>query len=405
MKIAILNSVISKTTSTGKLVCDIGESLLSYGEQVVVYYSQEKADEQRSAYAQKFGYKWENKLHALLSRITGKQGYYSYFGTKSLINKLKRQQPDIVHLHNLHSNDICLPLLFKYLRKAKIKTVVNLHDCWYYTGRCYHYTKDSCYQWKEVCKGCPSTCRSNPYWFFKRSRKLLKDKKKFFSNLKKIKFIGVSKWIVEQAKQSTILQDKDICYIYNWVDLQCFSIDKAGFFKKENNLEKDKIVLAVCGKWVEEKGLIDLLHVGKKLPKHIKLVMIGKIDDSIKEKYKKEILFLPPVYNKEKLAQAYADADVYLNLSREESFGLTNAEALSCGTPIVVYNSTASPEFVTGECGYVAKVGNVKDVVYGIEKVLIADRAQVREKCSLFAKENFDKERNIEKYYRIYQSL
>ena len=44
----------------------------------------------------------------------------------------------------------------------------------------------------------------------------------------------------------------------------------------------------------------------------------------------------------------------------EETFGLTTVEAMSCGTPVVVYDSTASPELVTIETGF---LGELHDIV------------------------------------------
>ena len=116
MKILILNSVIDGGTSTGKHILDISEYLLKQGDQVLVLYSQKAKGDDVPSYARKFGYTLENKLHALLSRLTGLQGYYSYFGTKSLIRTIIKENPDIVHLHNLHSNYINLNMRGKTLK-------------------------------------------------------------------------------------------------------------------------------------------------------------------------------------------------------------------------------------------------------------------------------------------------
>ncbi len=404
MKVLILNSVIGEETSTGKHIRDISEYLLQKGEEVLVFYSQKSKVANIPTYAKKFGYSLENKLHALLSRLTGKQGYYSYFGTKSLIRIIEKEKPDIVHLHNLHSNDICFPALFKFLKKRKIKTIINLHDCWYYTGRCYHYTKLNCMQWKNGCQKCPGKCRSSPYWLFKQTKRLARDKRRFF-DLNDLRVVGVSKWIAGEAKSSQILGKKKISCIYNWIDMDIFSPRVDASFWAQYGVSDKKIVLGVCGKWVEDKGLSDLLGLSNKLKDNEQLVLIGNVDDSIRESYKDKILFLPPIYNKKNLAQAYANADIYINLSREESFGLTNAEALACGTPIIVYDSTASLEFVNGKCGCIARVGNLEDIVAGVAVLNQLDREELRVECRKFARENFDREKNIKKYYQLYQEL
>ena len=52
----------------------------------------------------------DHKAHALLSHVLGKQGYFSTYATKKLIERLKAIGPDVVHLHNLHHNYINIEL-------------------------------------------------------------------------------------------------------------------------------------------------------------------------------------------------------------------------------------------------------------------------------------------------------
>jgi glycosyltransferase involved in cell wall biosynthesis len=47
------------------------------------------------------------------------------------------------------------------------------------------------------------------------------------------------------------------------------------------------------------------------------------------------------------LAEIYTAADVFVNPSREESFGMTTIEAKACGTEAIVYKNTACEEIVS----------------------------------------------------------
>mgnify|MGYP000603413373 FL=1 len=70
------------------------------------------------------------------------------------------------------------------------------------------------------------------------------------------------------------------------------------------------------------------------------------------------------------LVKYYNAADVFLQLSEEETFGKVVAEALACGTPVVTNGYTANPELVNASCGCIARDLS-PDVVYSsIEKVL-----------------------------------
>jgi len=46
------------------------------------------------------------------------------------------------------------------------------------------------------------------------------------------------------------------------------------------------------------------------------------------------------------LVQAYSEADIFLNPSVEETFGMTAMEARCCGTEAIVYQDTACEEIV-----------------------------------------------------------
>lgn len=403
LKVLLINSVIGGATSTGRHVRDISQILIEKGVQCWIAYTQH-CDEGIPENAFRFGSIIENKLHGLVSRVTGKSGYYSSRGTRQLLAKIEELAPNVVHIHNIHSNDICLPLLFEYLKEKKIPTVINLHDCWFYTARCFHYTRIKCEQWKTECKNCPQKCRSTGYWFSNQAKMLFEDKKKWYSDWENLHIVGVSNWIATEARRS-MLKDKDISTIYNWIDTEKFSWRTQDQLRKEYGLESKFVILGVSGYWNEEKGAHWVFAFSDYLKEDEKLVMIGRVAKDIKEKYSDKILFLSPIYDREKLAQMYAMADVYINLSEEESFGLTNAEALACGTPLLLFRSTASTEFVTEGCGYAAEVGDMLDLRKGLNWIKANSSNELRKKCANFAKSAFNKEKNVGEYYALYKRV
>ena len=94
-----------------------------------------------------------------------------------------------------------------------------------------------------------------------------------------------------------------------------------------------------------------------------------------------------------------------LNLSYEETFGLTTVEALACGTPAVVYASTASPELVTPETGFVIEPGNIKAVLSAIENVISRGKSFYQQPCRSRAEEMFDKNKTFANYMNLYNQL
>lgn len=348
------------------------------------------------------GNKMDWKLHSLFSRIFGLQGYFSGGSTQRLIRYIKQNRFDIVHLNNLHSNYIHLKKLLSFLAKEEIATVVTLHDCFFYTGKCTHYTVDGCLRWQEHCGDCVRKKKDNPSWFFDRSEKMLYDKKIAFSRIQKLAVVGVSKWITEEARKSILKKSKIIATVYNWVDQTVFYPRDTQTLKEKLGLLDKFVLLSVAIGWGEEKGFSDFLKLSEKLEDDEVIVLIGKVPQGMM--LPKNIRCIPYVQY-EQLAAYYSMADVYVSLSREESFGKVVAEALSCGTPAVVYDSTASPELVTDGCGFAVPSGDIDGVLECIRGIKEKGKLQFTQKCVSFAKEHFDKDQNIGQYLVLYRKL
>ena len=152
MRILQINAV-NAIASTGRNAKELGDFLLTNGHDSIIAYSKGPSIEKDREVI--IGNNFDVKFHGLLSRLSGKQGYFSFFSTKKLLMYIDSLAPDVVVLNNLHANYINLPLTLKYLTKKDIATVAVLHDCWFYTGKCCHYTAQGCYKWKESCGDCP----------------------------------------------------------------------------------------------------------------------------------------------------------------------------------------------------------------------------------------------------------
>ena len=94
--------------STGTIVRDLKECCEANKIECYVAYA---LTDEKVERGYKIGNWLSNKLHALLSRIAGKQAYFSYLPTIRFIRYIRNLQPDVVHLHNLHANYINLPML------------------------------------------------------------------------------------------------------------------------------------------------------------------------------------------------------------------------------------------------------------------------------------------------------
>ena len=238
MRVLQINAVYGQG-STGTIVRDIEYLCEQSGIECYVASPDVKVRNAKRGYV--IGNIFDHKLHALLSRIHGKQAYFSHLPTWNLLHWMSEIKPDIVHLHNLHSNYIHLNILLHYLAKRNIKTVITLHDCWFYTGGCFHYTATDCNKWMTNCRNCPKSKQDTPAMFTKHSAQVLADRKKFLLAIPNLYVTGVSEWMAHEPLKS-FLKDIPNYVIRNGVDLEIFKPTFSDI-RKRIGLENKYIIL------------------------------------------------------------------------------------------------------------------------------------------------------------------
>ncbi len=401
MKIMHINATYN-VGSTGVIVNDLHTLSSENGiDSYVSYSSSDKtADEIKNGYI--IGNKLSKKLHALFCRIGGKQAYFSKRATKKLIRHIKTVNPDVVHLHNLHSNYIHLNNLLEYLAKENVNTVITLHDCWFYTGGCFHYTADKCSKWLNSCGDCPKRLKDTPAYFKDNSAKILADRKKYLGAIKNLTVVGVSQWIADEAER-TFFKDKKVCTIYNGVDTDFFTPTSSDF-REKYGLQNKFVILGAANKWLSPINAETLKMVTEKLSDDCVLVIIGCTEKQ-KSGLPDNVLPLGYISDRDELRKMYSMADVFANCTREESLSLINVEAQSCGTPVVTYRNTGAQETVDNKCGFSVESGNAEEFLNTILKVKELEKEILSDDCRDWVKTKFQREENYNKYINLYKKL
>lgn len=398
MKVLQINAV-SGISSTGRTSTEMADYLNQNGHEGFIAYSAGVPYDKGF----KIGNNLDVKIHALLSRLLGTQAYFSFYATKKLIKFIYKMKPDVVHLRNLHSNYINLKFLLNHLAKNDIPTVITLHDCWFFTGKCTHYTTDNCYKWQTGCGGCPRLKKDNPSWFFDRTRKMHRDKKKWFSAIPRLAVIGVSDWITSEARKSFFSSAKIIKRIYNWIDLETFKPTETIELRHNLNLQNKFIILGVASGWSNAKGLDKFIELAGKLSSDTAIILVGGMKENIN--LPANVIHIQETHDAKELAQYYSLADVYLHLSLEETFGKTIAEAMACGTPAVVFDSTACPEVVGNDCGIVVSPNDMEAVYKAVLEIKSSGKGKYADKCIKRATENFNMDDNIKQTINLYHEI
>lgn len=387
--------------STGRIAEQIGQLAINASWKSYIAYG--RSFNPSKSQQIKVGDRLDVYYHGINSLLFDNHGLSSTKATKKLVNQIKAISPNIIHLHNIHGYYLNYEILFDYLSCANNQVVWTLHDCWSYTGHCSHYADIDCQKWQMCCEKCPKK-HAYPKSLIDRSYRNYQIKKECFNSVKNLTLVPVSHWLEKEVKKSFLSKNRIHC-ILNGVDIEVFhptNNEKAT--RIEYGLEEKKVLLGVATAWGPRKGWKDYLRLSQLLHDDYKIVMVGVTDQQAKE-LPSSILAIKRTESVQKLADLYSVADVVLNLSDEESFGLTTAEGFACGTPSIVYNCTASPELITSDTGRVVEKGDTDSLCDAIYTMTSLGKQHYAEKCRERAVEFYDKNKNYKQYIELYKEL
>jgi glycosyltransferase involved in cell wall biosynthesis len=237
----------------------------------------------------------------------------AYYLAPQIYSYLKNSDFDIVHAHSYHA----LPALFASLANSKSKLVFTPH---------YHRSGHTLFR----------NILHKPY------RSL---GKLMFSRVDKV--ICVSEYEKKLLCEDFLVSDK-VVKIPNGINL-----DEFKHLKREQKETSEKTILYV-GRLEEYKGVQYIIRALPSLPEfRLRIVGSGLYENYLRRladelQVNGRIEWLKNLSRGE-ILRCYAQADVFVMLSKHEAYGITVAEALAAGTPCIVAKGSALEEFVDGD--------------------------------------------------------
>ncbi|TYB33444.1 MAG: glycosyltransferase, partial [Flexistipes sinusarabici] len=137
----------------------------------------------------------------------------SWLPFSDIVDKINEINPDIVHLHW-----ICGGMMrIEDIAKIKAPIVWSLHDMWAFTGGC-HYDEE-CGRYAEKCGYCKVLGSKKEKDL---SHKVWERKAKTFAKIDNMTIVGLSKWLQNSAKESSLLGNKKVVNLPNPTDTDKF---------------------------------------------------------------------------------------------------------------------------------------------------------------------------------------
>jgi glycosyltransferase involved in cell wall biosynthesis len=170
-------------------------------------------------------------------------------------------------------------------------------------------------------------------------------------------------------------------------------------------IEKPQDYLISLGRIHPDKGTNEAIAIAKATDKRLLIAGIIQHAEYFRERVEpfidgNQIIFLGhagPEKRKELLGNAVA---LLHPIHFNEPFGLSVAEAMFCGTPVIAYNRGSMPELIeNGISGFL--VNNIEEAVNAVNNITQIDR----NKCYTYATAKFSYETMIDKYIEAYQSI
>ncbi len=400
MKVMQINCVYNKG-STGKIMCDIHNSLLENQIDSVICYGRGEKTTDKGVY--KTCGELYSKINNLLSRISGLMYGGCFFSTNKLISIIKREKPDVVHLHCINGYFVNIYRLVKWLNKSKIKTVLTLHAEFMHTANCGHAL--DCDKWKSGCGNCPRLKKETKSWLIDGTHRSFVKMKKAFDGFENLIVTSVSPWLMERAKQSPILADKKHTVVLNGLDTNIFKIyDTSDLREKHQIAENEKVVFHATPFFSDDKdsfkGGYYILELARSLP-DVKFIVAGSVKEGIS--VPNNLILLGNVSNQIDLAKYYSLADLTVIASKKETFSMILAEGMACGTPVVGFYA-GGPETITiEEYSSFVKYGDFEALKNSTIELL--NKSLDKQEISSKAREKYDKRKMTNGYISAYLSL
>lgn len=339
------------------------------------------------------------KFNNFKSRFTGMPYNGSFFATNKLIKIIKKEKPDVVHLHCINGYFVNIYRLLDFLKINDIPTVVTHHAEFMYTGYCAY--SFECDKWKYGCKDCPhlaANCKVD------RTETNWKKMKKATYGFKNIVSVAVSPWVQSRAEESVFYKNYKNITVINGIDCDIFkSHQDTSLLKNKLGIPENKSLLihVTSGFSNPIKGGKYILDLAKRLEKEAIVLVVGNNEtiDNIPD----NVLLYGRTENQEELAKLYSMADLCILASHRETFSMPVAEAMCCGTPVVGFMAGGPESIAIEQYSSFVEYGDSDALELAVRAML--KRKFVKKMLAQKAKEVYSREKMCENYINVYKEV
>ncbi len=322
-------------------------------------------------------------------------GKFRFVDYLSEINELR---PDLVHMHWVGPGFLKPSDFYRF----KVPVVWSMHDMWAFTGGC-HYD-DECGKYTDQCTHCPILGNSGHLAVRHQQRK-----HRAYDRMHSVTFLGLSRWMAEQARSSSLLRGREVYQLPNLIDASTYApIEKEvareilGFDPKKRHILFTSINVKDRRKGFEKlRRALDAFEDNS-----LVLTVMGQVtDQSWLNEMNFETKMLGSIHDLHAQRLVYSACDVLAMPSLQENLSNVIMEAMSCGLPVVSFDIGGNRDLIDHEVnGFLARRNDAEDFAKGLGWVLgEGGPVQLGEAARTKILTTFDEKIVLPKYLDLYK--
>ncbi|PYR75717.1 MAG: hypothetical protein DMF87_19835 [Acidobacteria bacterium] len=186
---------------------------------------------------------------------------------------------------------------------------------------------------------------------------------------------------------------------------------RSAAFRDDLGIGPNQTILFYAGRLSPEKELDVLFAAFERLPGGGQYVLVLAGDGPQAASVARYadthpwVRYLGHLSSRDELATAYASADLFVAPGRYETFGMSTAEALCSGLPIVGIEDSGTAALITPQTGIATRAGDAASMADAISAVASWRPDTTRDACHRFASAQFAWDRVFDRYVAMYHEL
>lgn len=360
------------------------------------------------------------RIYYVWAHLIGRQYGAGYIPYLKFARKVKSISPDIVHIHCPNGFAINLYAVLRFLSRKNITVIITNHAEFFYTGGC-AYAKD-CLEFEKGCIRCKDYKKQCNSWVVNQTQRNWKNMYDGLHSIDRLMMVAVSPWVENRMEQSRIAKDLPKCTIINGIDTEVFKYkieneNKVQLLEnilanckvKQKISKEKKIFLHVTSYFSDQKADLKggwyVIQLARRLQDlDVLFLVAGNTNISNINDLPDNIALLGPISNQDLLADLYNIAEVNIITSQRETFGMTCAESLCCGTPVIGFKNGGSDSIALKQGAVFVDYGQIDLMEQRLRDTKSTSNSE-RKALSKLAHATYSKDVMSQKYGALYKQM